>query len=480
MNIVVYNPRHEFHDPNNPFTNLWGAWPYLVDHLYSLWCSSVTYVDWNYVDSDFSENWKEVLNNTTAVLVTIIWPSIIPIAFEQIKPRVEQWKKVIFWWQWVKWFSDEEWNLICKNSGFDTIFREHQINEISQILSVEYKAPVKEEMVNTLWIAQIPNAILEKYISKEISIYLSDGCSYSCDFCIAERTRKLEDGTVAKVKEKYRNLMQFERELTYYVEKAKEFWIWELSFYVSNLDLFQTPEKLNNCASIIHRISVQSGIKIHRRGLSTFQSVNLYNKKFPDWLQFLHESWLTTVWCWSDWFGKEVWEKIHKKQNTEELAYNIPELLYKFNIKTELLMVFCHPWVDTKESIRTSFLYLQKMYKQFQCIPRLHIAKSAIPGSTGERWWHSRFNKVSRESLLQDPSLLSHIDFLAMPNKISHPNKIERGVFIKEIQKIVRKINTRTFEWVLCPAQLHYAIDPSQPKAKKDNIKMSNMWKYDH
>lgn len=120
------------------------------------------------------------------------------------------------------------------------------------------------------------------------------------------------------------------------------------------------------------------------------------------------------------------------------------------------------------------------MHKQFQCIPRLHIAKSAIPGSTGERWWNSIFNSTGRDLLLKDPTLLSHIDFLAMPNMISHPNEIEREIFIQEVQKILRKINKRTFEWVLYPAQLHYAIDPTRPKAKKDKIKMSNIWKYDH
>lgn len=286
---------------------------------------------WNYLDSNLSESWRKTLNDTTTVLVTIIWPSIIPSAFEQIKPRIEQWKKIIFWWQWVKWFSDEERYLICKNSGLETILREHQVNEISQILSVKYYTPIKEEMINALWIAQIPNAILEKYINKEISIYLSDGCSYGCDFCVTERTRTLEDGSIIKVREKYRDLTHFEWELRYYTEKAKEFWIRELNFYVSNLDLFQTPEKLNSCASIIHTLSEESGIKINRRGLSTFQSINIYNKKFPEWLQFLQKSWLTTVWCWSDWFGKEVWERIHKKQNTEELAYNIPD--YYINLR---------------------------------------------------------------------------------------------------------------------------------------------------
>ena len=53
----------------------------------------------------------------------------------------------------------------------------------------------------------ISDEMMRKYLANEFSLYLSQGCRYSCDFCAAERTFKdPASGKVKKaVKEVYRD-----------------------------------------------------------------------------------------------------------------------------------------------------------------------------------------------------------------------------------------------------------------------------------
>src|SRR3989338_3674941 len=83
---------------------------------------------------------------------------------------------------------------------------------------------------------KIPDEIMKEYLSREISFFVSKGCSSVCYFCAADKG----------MPETYRDQYILKKDLNYLVGRAKGLGLNSLSIYMSNLDVFQTPNELKN------------------------------------------------------------------------------------------------------------------------------------------------------------------------------------------------------------------------------------------
>ncbi|MDR0860332.1 MAG: hypothetical protein LBO09_05150 [Candidatus Peribacteria bacterium] len=70
-----------------------------------------------------------------------------------------------------------------------------------------------EEVDMTVAYSHISDEQMKHYLTKEFSIYLSQGCKYNCQFCQACKNTK----------ERYRDLSLLEKELVFLGEKAEKF-----------------------------------------------------------------------------------------------------------------------------------------------------------------------------------------------------------------------------------------------------------------
>ena len=97
----------------------------------------------------------------------------------------------------------------------------------------------------------------------------------------------------------------------------------------------------------------------------------------------------------------------------------------KYNITPELLMVFGHVGVDTPESLKHSYDFVEAMVDKYGAVPRPHIAKTFIPGNDGRN--HPKFQKEV-DTLIQQPHLFQSLDFTALASKLTHPDKAFRDL----------------------------------------------------
>lgn len=478
--MAVYVPEHTLAG-DNPYINRgWGS-SYGASYLQSLGEDfDVTLVDENLYKEKEAQYQQEALKNSTIIFATLIWEPYIPWFLDKAYDRILQGKKVCVWGPGVYHFSQEERRTICLSKGLDhSIPRYFEEDKITNILWTNYKQPIKEQLSNSLILNQIPDNLRIKYLSNEICMYLSDGCKYACDFCAVEnRTRKWQ----SKVIEKYRDFNKFSYELDFYANKAKSLGLEKLQVYFSSLDIFQTPSKIIETWIIINKISQKYNIKIYRRLLPTFESVEIFIKNYGiEQLKQLHDYWLVALWPWVDSMWVDNWKKLKKGHNTIERLYTIPKLLHSVWITTELLMVFCHPKIDTFQSLWAAKDYLEEMHEKYGAVPRIHIAKSALAGTTGPTGWNSDFNIFAKDLQLHEPDHFLMKDFLARPNRLSHPNQKEREMFYDIVLRIEDIIKDRTYDlWTIPPSLSHDAIDPHDSHEKQILIKELNKGRYDH
>jgi hypothetical protein len=82
-------------------------------------------------------------------------------------------------------------------------------------------------------------------------------------------------------------------------------------------------------------------------------------------------------------------------------------------------MVFGHVGVDTEQSLRHAYDFVEAMVNTYGAVPRPHIAKQFIPGNDGRS--NPRFQKEV-SMLIENPILFQSLDFTALASTLTHPD----------------------------------------------------------
>ena len=293
-------------------------------------------------------------------------------------------------------------------------YRGNDLGSVSSII-LGKSVPVKDSLSTSLIPAYngIPTEIMREYLSREISLFVSKGCSSVCDFCAADKG----------MPETYRSQQIIKDDLSYLVQKAKSFGLNGLSIYMSNLDVFQTPQELMRFAQSVREIKNENpGFEIHLRGLSRVSSfldarkpANIMDRGS---IEAIVEAGFHTVGFGVDGGSTEAWKNNHKGQNEQMCIESIRSARENYGLTPETLMVFGHVNVSVNDP-RAAYDFAKAMVEQYGAIPRPHVSKWRIPGNVG---WAEPSGESEREVLLSNPELFQSLDFTALPSKLTHPD----------------------------------------------------------
>jgi hypothetical protein len=275
-------------------------------------------------------------------------------------------------------------------------------------------SPAQESVSIAEQIGELDDETFRLYFSRETPLYLSQGCRFSCTFCGALRT---VPGEVV-VRESYRALTCLDEELRMIVARSSALGIAESAFYVSNLDLFQTPASLSKIVEIVR--SVRREFPLHHlrfRGLSTANSFLLVHRRDPQLIQDLVEIGFSQIGFGIDGATPDVWRAIRKPHKSDDCLRAVLVAREVYGIVPEALMVFGHDGHDTPESLRLAVDTVKRLGDEFGAIPRPHVAKSLVPGNDG---WRISPALPQKAYLLENPWAFQFLDFTCLPTDLTH------------------------------------------------------------
>ena len=250
--------------------------------------------------------------------------------------------------------------------------------------------------------------LVSEYVTTEFSLFLSQGCAYSCAFCSAAKGQK----------EEYRSIESLAEEVRFICAFLKRIKCDEMQVYVSNLDGFQTPDKFEECLRVISEIAEQYDITPSIRCLATSRCTFRACQADPELPRRLHGFGLDTVAFGADGADEETWKRQNKNHNSLTELQFVCDAMKKVGITTELLMVIGFQdddmrslWRDLKYSLR------QAMKGR---VIRPYLAKSQTPSGR----WQDGSPEV--EAFLNDSELLLRLDYAMLGSVQTHPRFLQR------------------------------------------------------
>ncbi|MFC2135944.1 radical SAM protein [Bacteroidota bacterium] len=298
--------------------------------------------------------------------------------------------------------------------------------ELSRILGInqaELQTPEQTSLVPAY--EKLDDEVMKEYLSREFSLYVSQGCRFACDFCGADKKRT----------ESYRDIDVIKADLDYLVKRAKTVGIDNLSMYMSNLDVFQSPQKLLEFAYAVKDVrSDHPDFEINLRGLAIVSTYLNARDKSRKSIEELVKAGFNTVGFGVDGWTPEVWKKVKKGHNTEDKCLEaIRSVKEDFGITPEILMVFGHVEADKEDSLRLAYEFTLDMVGKYGAVPRPHVAKAFIPGNDG---WTSPEYREAVERLIEHPESFQSLDFTALPSTLTHPDEEIRSLATKYFLEI--------------------------------------------
>lgn len=312
---------------------------------------------------------------------------------------------------------------------------------------------------------------MQKYLEKEMCLYLSNKCSKACKFCGAARSWPGK-----KAKESYRHLELVDQDLRYLVKRASTYGLGGLKIYLSNLDLFQSQSPLELFVSRLEALKTDyPDFKFSFRGLSCVDSFMRTRKNNPELIERFSSCGLDTLGFGIDGVSPRIWKAIKKSHNRslDNCTECIRSAHEDFSITPEALMVIGHVSndrsqrpVEDKASLDLTYGFASDMLEFYSAIPRSHIAKS-IPGS--EIWLEHR-HKL--EILFKNTETWQSLDFLAYATGLTQGSK--------DYALMVNGYHDRLCS--LFPEKCSQPIIPIEPdltSAEVVDIRIQNLGKYD-
>src|SRR3989344_2531484 len=347
---------------------------------------------------------------------------------------------------------------------FKRLFGERAINgnidsKLTGLLGIPALAQAEKTSM-VLAYDRIPENMQREYLAREGALHVSQGCHFKCDFCAAAKNRT----------ESYKGFDVLKKDLRNFARKANEFGLKELSFYMSNLDVFQTPEMLNSFSGVVQEVQREYPfLPIRLRGLSTVSEFLRTRDKHRRTIESVVDAGFHTVGFGVDGWSPEVWKKICKRHNTQDKCIDsIRSAREDFGLTPEILMVFGHEGVDNEESLRAAYEIVLSMKDKYGAVPRPHASKSFIPGNQG---WRDAKNQEAIELLLMNPEAFQALDFTALPSWLTHSDERLRELATKYFVKMC-EITGNTTQYVK-------QITPDLTPKQREGIKRFNEGRFD-
>lgn len=313
-----------------------------------------------------------------------------------------------------------------KNADFRTFFPQQQASQysenrienrsgggigsnIKQVLALNQEPPSEFDTSMAPMLEKIPEEQLLKYLSQEFSIFTSQGCKYNCQFCQASKA----------MRETFRSCASLTEELIYIFRLLSKHGQKTVTMYLSSLDTFQNPEKMEEQLQAISSICTRFKIKPIIRGLSTSRSAIQAHSTDPEIIKRWKTYGLQTIAFGSDGASEDDWERQNKKHNSIGEIEDAISICREAHIVVELLMVI--GFQDSKISDLYAALLFSLNHALFnRCVIRPYLAKTKTPGGN---WSH---NSNQEQKFLSDPDTIIRIDYAMLGSKHTHPSIINR------------------------------------------------------
>lgn len=344
-------------------------------------------------------------------------------------------------------------------------------NTLCEFLNISQKELPAPEAVSLIpAYSLIPDEIMRLYLSQEFSFYLSQGCRYSCTFCAAERTRNdPESNQTIRVRERYRTLDVIDMDLRYLLDRAKKCGLSSISFYLSNLDLFQSPKDLADFAALVLTIrKSMPEMDMRMRALATTTSFIDLHRTSPQIIEDLVRGGLHRVGFGVDGATPRVWRAVRKPHRSDACLDAIRISREEYRLVPETLMVFGHNGHDDLDSLILANDFLRGMSEHYGAIPRPHVAKDVVPGNDG---WQASENQATIRYLFERPGAFQLLDFTALPSWLTHPDPTFRQAVSAAFLQACSIEGAST--------QFVYPEDPELPAEALLEAKELNLRRYD-
>lgn len=298
------------------------------------------------------------------------------------------------------------------------------------------------------------------YFSKEASFFVAQWCSQNCSFCAADKW----------IKEEYREHILYYQDLRYLLSRLTHLGKKYLSLYMSNLDVFQSPNELAIFVEILEQLKHEfPHFTLSLRWLAWVPYFLKLHTQHPNILHRLRNVWFSTVGYGVDGMGKEVWKWIKKPQNNEQNILDTIRLTKeKYDITPELLMVFGHDGIDTEKTLANAYAFTAHMVDTYGAIPRPHIAKSFIPRND---WRTKPIYAPQINTLITHSHLFQVLDFTALASDVTHQDQQTITLANKFYLEMCQ------LPWNTTQPILAYSHTDTQEERKQTDI--ANLGKYD-
>lgn len=392
-------------------------------------------LDFRLLDENFGVESRDMIE-ADIVALNLVGAPYIPRAIDIIRRRVRSGAKVILGGQICSSLNDEEFATMFGMRDDVELFNGNDDKNLRQIFELSSCLPSKESVSQVQVWEKISEDKMSAYLSREFSFYVSQGCAYNCDFCQADKAKP----------EKYRDLKVIKEDLTYLAGKAVSLGLDRISFYMSNLDAFQTPTKLLEFAGIIEEVKIKFKIDIQFRCLATLECFLRAKEIIP----ILKKAGLKSVGFGVDGGTAEVLASVNKKHNIYrgnrcalQKASDAISLCAENDIIPEILMVFGHPG-ETEESLKSALDFVREMAEKYKALPRPHVAKHIIPGA---KEWRNPQNTKIVQHFIHNPDYFQATDYAALASELTHPDAELRALTNKYYLAMC-KIREGSTQWI--------------------------------
>jgi hypothetical protein len=367
------------------------------------------------------------LERYTHIGVGVLGPPYIPITRRIVQSIFEETGKgVLLGGPGIKYLEPRQFAAIYGKSGV----------QITNDLDLTYALALQRQVPEVYDISvseQVKGMSLEKlsaYLNNEFSLFVSQGCKYNCDFCVADKA----------VPETFSSAIK--SDLDAVCEKATNFDIKGLRIYLSPLDAFQTPNKFKEVLEIFVAARKEYGIEFKLRVLSRLDSFLKAMAAFPELYELIPNAGLKIIGFGVDGTTEEEWKSQHKGNKSIAVADEAFGICKSIGVVPENLMVMGfhddkgRP-VGTRKTLEGDVIFSVDRAMNHGVVSRPHLAKDMVPGSKG---WRSPVWEKSRNTLLGNPDLFVDLDFLMLGSEITHPNagfkEMANAAFTRIIDKL--------------------------------------------
>src|SRR3989338_8776491 len=211
---------------------------------------------------------------------------------------------------------------------FKRIFGEKIIkannNFLAEILGVSSKISDPYDTSIAPALETISKNNLERYLQNEFGFFLSQGCKHGCNFCPADKQQK----------EKYRSEKAILEDIVALKTAAKKLGIKDISLYLSSLDLFQSPQLLEQALSLFvdENNKTTNEVVFHLRGLSRIDSFVKAVIDYPQLRETIRAANLECIAFGLDGTTEKIWKAQHKSQKNISEADQALDLCCAFQI----------------------------------------------------------------------------------------------------------------------------------------------------